>query len=199
MNEYKTIWTGSSELGELFGALSQAQAQMVGAKKGAANSFFKSKYADLSEVRKVASTIHEFGLCITQLPTGENGLTTILGHKSGQYIESLMTVKPTKNDPQGTGSALTYMRRYAMQAVLGIPSEDDDGNEAIVRHKEYTEDQKYAIHKEYTEEQKYAILNTLTMKKAKHELENFPSGDPMKTWSEQDWNRAGSIARKYLN
>ena len=187
MNEQKTIWTGSSELGELFAAVSLAQKEMGSAKKSSANPFFKSKYSDLGEVRKVAQVIHEFGLSIMQLPCGENSLTTILGHSSGQYIESMMTMKPTKNDPQGAGSALTYMRRYAMQAILGIPSEDDDGNTASRQNKGYTE------------KQKDAILNILTSDKAKHELKNFPSGDPYKTWTEQDWKRGGSVARRHVD
>ena len=37
---------------------------------------------------------------------------------------------PTKNDPQGAGSVITYQRRYALGAILGLNiDEDNDGNE----------------------------------------------------------------------
>lgn len=123
-------WNMSEKTDKLFGALSAAQAQMGGAAKSSANPFFKSKYADLSEVIRVSKSIHEHGLAVTQFPLGKNRLLTILGHSSGQMISADMEMNPTKNDPQGAGSALTYMRRYALQAVLGIPAEDDDGNGA---------------------------------------------------------------------
>jgi hypothetical protein len=41
-----------------------------------------------------------------------------------------MSVPVTKADAQGAGSALTYMRRYALAAVVGVVQADDDGNAA---------------------------------------------------------------------
>jgi hypothetical protein len=57
-------------------------------------------------------------------------LTTIISHKSGEYISQEMSVPVSKVDPQGAGSALTYMRRYALAAVVGVVQADDDGNAA---------------------------------------------------------------------
>ena len=57
-------------------------------------------------------------------------LTTILAHESGEWMGQEMTVPVTKADAQGAGSAITYMRRYALAAVLGIVQADDDGNAA---------------------------------------------------------------------
>jgi hypothetical protein len=52
-------------------------------------------------------------------------------HKSGEWLGSHFTMKPMKNDPQGIGSCITYMRRYALAAILGLNiDEDDDGNSA---------------------------------------------------------------------
>ena len=51
-------------------------------------------------------------------------------HTSGQFISSTMEMKPSKDDPQGRGSALTYMRRYMLASILGLNAEDDDGNKA---------------------------------------------------------------------
>jgi len=58
-------------------------------------------------------------------------MSTILMHKSGEWLGSHFTMKPVKNDPQGIGSCITYMRRYALAAILGLNiDEDDDGNSA---------------------------------------------------------------------
>lgn len=173
----------SESIGELMAALCKAQASMGGASKSAVNPFFKSKYADLTEVRKVAMVIHEFGLSITQFPCGDNGLVTILGHESGQYISCEMNMKPVKSDPQGIGSCLTYMRRYSMQSVLGIPAADDDANEAS----------KPQGHTGFTNTQKSMIQKLLK--------ENEPdwvraAGTPSK-WNNEVWNKAADLARKH--
>lgn len=101
--------------------------------KGSNNPFFKSKYAALPDI---LSDIHQplldAGLVISQHPTGANGLTTILIHaESGEFMMDTYTMTPTKNDPQGMGSCITYQRRYAVGAVLSLNiDEDDDGNGA---------------------------------------------------------------------
>lgn len=102
-------------------------------KKDATNPFFKSKYASLSNILDVINEpLAESGLTFSQLPTGEHGLTTILMHaESGEFIQSDYIMTPVKNDPQGKGSVITYQRRYALCAVLGLNiDEDDDANHA---------------------------------------------------------------------
>lgn len=96
--------------------------------KDSTNPFFKSKYASLSNI---LDAIHlpliESGLAFSQLPTGDNGLTTILMHgDSGEFIQSTYEMKPVKDDPQGRGSVITYQRRYALASVLGLNIDDDD-------------------------------------------------------------------------
>jgi len=120
----------SEQTGELFAALAAAQKVMEVARKDAANPFFKSKYADLAEIIRVSKAINQFDLAVSQFPVGESELLTILGHKSGQWLKASYSMKPVKNDPQGIGSCISYARRYALQAILGIPAEDDDGNAA---------------------------------------------------------------------
>jgi hypothetical protein len=126
----------SEDIKELATALCKAQSEMSGAKKKAANPFFKSKYANLEEIINCAKyALSDNGLSISQFPVvlhksdGEStaGVTTLLMHSSGQWIEDTLLLKCAKQDPQGMGSAITYARRYAYQSVLGIPSEDDDG------------------------------------------------------------------------
>ena len=115
-------------------AMCKAQSEMGGAHKGANNPFFKSKYADLGEVVKaVKEPFSNNGLSYIQFPINDGdriGIETILMHDSGEWLSEKFTVKATKQDAQGAGSVITYCRRYGLQAVAGIPSEDDDGNAA---------------------------------------------------------------------
>jgi hypothetical protein len=70
-------------------------------------------------------------LTVVQLPCDDGAVQTVLGHTSGQFISAILKLKPVKEDPQGAGSAITYARRYAYAAILGLVSdEDDDGNSA---------------------------------------------------------------------
>lgn len=120
---------------ELAKALNAFQSEVENVPRDAANPFFKSRYTSLSQLwDTVRKPMTKHGLCITQFPSGENSLTTRLMHTSGEWMESTVKMTPKDNTPQGHGSALTYMRRYALSAVLGIASEDDDdGNAASAR------------------------------------------------------------------
>lgn len=124
----------SNEIAELSAALSSAQGAMGSAKKGADNPFFKSKYADLSEVIKaLKEPFAENGLSYTQFPVMDDdsaGVITVLMHSSGQYMRSVYTLPLVKRDAQSVGSCITYARRYALQAIAGIPAADDDGSKA---------------------------------------------------------------------
>lgn len=124
----------SPEIQELQAALAKAQGALHNATKQSANPFFNSKYADLAAVWDVArAVLSSNGLSVIQMPVARNGeviVVTRLGHSSGQWIQSSLTMKPTKPDPQGIGSAITYARRYALAAMCGIAQEDDDGNAA---------------------------------------------------------------------
>ena len=121
--------TRSESIAELAKALSKAQGQMSHAKKDQNNPFFKSKYADLASVVEAAKgPLAANGLSYVQMPRTE-GLTlcveTLLMHDSGEWISSELSMVPVKGDPQGVGSCITYARRYSLQAMLGIPAEDD--------------------------------------------------------------------------
>lgn len=125
----------SESIANLAKALSIVQGKLTYAVKDSANPFFKSKYADLESVWDACrSLLAENGLCVMQFPgeflEGCMSLNTILAHSSGEYIKQTMEVPVTKLDPQGAGSAITYMRRYALAAVVGVVQADDDGNAA---------------------------------------------------------------------
>lgn len=130
--------SSSFRLNELFAALAKAQGKIKGATKDVANPFFKSKYADLASVWDACrDALSENGLSVIQATEAGNADTvtvyTTLGHSSGQYITSGLTMKPVKADPQGIGSTITYARRYALAAMVGVAPEDDDGNAATGR------------------------------------------------------------------
>ena len=124
----------SETIKELATALNKAQAEMSGAKKKATNPFFQSKYSDMNAVvDAIRIPFCDNGLSYSQFPIFNDkcvGVETILMHESGEWISSVLMLPMVKQDPQAAGSAITYARRYSLQSIAGIPSEDDDGNQA---------------------------------------------------------------------
>lgn len=121
----------SESIAELATALAAFQAEITNPKNTADNPFFKSKYAPLNDILTlVRPTLAKHGLSVLQSPSGDGDkivITTLLMHSSGQWIETCpLVLKAEKITAQGAGSAITYGRRYALSAVLGISSEDDD-------------------------------------------------------------------------
>lgn len=120
----------SNSIKELANALCNFQGAVAKVKKTETNPFFKSKYADLSAILDVIrEPLTENGLSFVQFPKGRYGLETMLMHVSGEWISESYEMEPTKKDPQGAGSVITYQRRYALGAILGLNIDiDDDGN-----------------------------------------------------------------------
>lgn len=129
----------SNDIGELAAALAAAQGEFTFAAKGSEASMGgagKRKYADLQSVLEaVRDGLAKNGLAVVQSPMpAENGirLRTLLAHKSGQWIASELCLPQDKmGGVQGMGSALTYARRYALAAMVGIAQDDDDGAQAM--------------------------------------------------------------------
>ena len=125
----------SDSIKELATALAKAQAEMAGAKERANNPAFNSKYADLASVWDAARpSLTKNGLSVAQftVPTqnSEVQVETILMHASGEWVSGVIAIPVAKDNAHGYGSALTYARRYALAAAVGIAPEDDDGNAA---------------------------------------------------------------------
>lgn len=130
----------SESTANLAKALAAVQAEMEHPKKNATNPHYKSNFADLpTTIDSVKALLGKHGLAVTQIPTtDENGelvLITEVLHVSGESLTGYYPIKPQQNTPQGIGSAITYARRYAYQAMLGIApaGEDDDGNAASAK------------------------------------------------------------------
>lgn len=129
----------SESITSLAKALAQFQGEIKNPNNTADNPFFKSKYAPLSDILNLVRPIlSKHGLSIVQAPTGDGEhiiIYTTLLHSSGEFMEfPPLTLRTDKATAQGAGSAITYGRRYAISAILGISSEDDDdGNHAEVK------------------------------------------------------------------
>ena len=124
----------STTLAELFKALSKAQGEMKDAPKDSKNPFFKSRYSDLSScVESSREILGRHGLCVIQRTKKidcEWVLETTLGHVSGEFMCGIFPLNPKDQSSQAFGSALSYARRYAFQAIINQTSGiiDDDGN-----------------------------------------------------------------------
>ncbi len=163
----------SENIKELATALAKYHAKAETVKKDGKNPHYKNDYATLDNILDTTRPVlAEFGLSILQLPVGENGLTTILLHESGEYISETYFMPSKQNDPQGNGSRLTYQRRYALGAILGVATEkDDDGNAASLPTKPLSKPQLIKDSQNY--KNVVAALKdkfTIAQVKAKYEL-----------------------------
>jgi len=111
-------------------ALVAAIGELSNVPKTASNPYFKSKYAPLDAiVEATRPVLAKHGLAIQQQPLfmeGTAGVETTILHKSGHSTTTTLLLPLKDQSPQGVGSAITYARRYALAAVLGLATEDDD-------------------------------------------------------------------------
>ena len=129
----------SQSIGNLAAALAAAQAEMKPAKETANNPAFRSKYADLTSCFEACNAVlPKHKLSISQVmvaaPEGYVSVQTLLLHESGEWLSSVCTLKADGNRgvnaAQAAGSAITYARRYGLTAIVGLATDDDDGNAA---------------------------------------------------------------------
>lgn len=124
----------SGEINELAEALAKAQGAMSNAQKEGYNTHLKSHYTTLTSVWDACRIpLSENALSVVQLfeqdSSGHMQLVTVLMHKSGQRIQNDFPIPVAAGNMQAMGGNITYARRYALMAILGISadSEDDDG------------------------------------------------------------------------
>ena len=121
---------------EIAAALVKAQKAFGPALKTSTNPAFRSKYAKLENcIEAVIDALNDNGIMLMQQTRAcEDGViveTTFI-HESGEMLSGgILHVPAAKHDPQGYGSALTYARRYSLQAACGIAPEDDDGEASM--------------------------------------------------------------------
>ncbi len=124
----------SETINELTTALAAAHLDIGTIPMNGTNPHFKSKYAKMSDIYSATNLpLAKNGLVISQGSSFDSGkvtVTTRLFHKSGEWIESELAMKPANELPQAVGSAITYARRYEVSAILSIAAEEDDDAEA---------------------------------------------------------------------
>lgn len=131
--------THSDSIKTISKALLSFQGAVDGVEKNKTNPGFKSRYANLEAVRDTAvPELQKVGLVYAQSPgkivDGVMSMTTMIIHaESGEWMKFEGDITLGKRDPQGTGSAMTYMQRYSLMAALGLPPVDDDGEAATDR------------------------------------------------------------------
>lgn len=143
-------------IGTLVGALAKARLEFGPVIKSKTNPFYKSKYADLTElINAVDEPLSKNGLVIIQAASSDLGeqdvtVATLLAHESGEWIKALTrgpgdqkskdkeTQKvSSKFDIQTEGASVTYLRRISTKAILFLPEEDDDGNSLVEKPKAF--------------------------------------------------------------
>jgi hypothetical protein len=127
--------TQSPEIADLAAAFALAQGAMGHAPKDSVGLVGqqRTRYADLAAVIDASrGPLAANGLAVIQgVETDTSMVVTVhtrLLHKSGQFMESALSMRPAQATPQGIGSTITYARRYALQAMLGLAADDDDGS-----------------------------------------------------------------------
>lgn len=132
----------SNTIDELAQALNKAQAIIENVsrdKKGV----HSTKYADLANcLDAVKKPLSDNGLSISQIVTVDNDkqvLVTLLMHSSGQWLKSTLNIENkliANSTWHQMGSAITYARRYALSAIIGLAQEDDDGQSLIKKQEQ---------------------------------------------------------------
>ncbi len=133
----------SPEVGELIAALAKAQAEFTFAAKDSTNPAFNSKYADLAaNLIAVRPALSKHGIAVLQFDESDverqtASVTTSL-HFANQWISCTAEAPATGQkgfNVQSLGACWTYLRRYTLQALCGLASDDDDGNSLAVENK----------------------------------------------------------------
>ena len=120
----------SESIQDLAAALAKAQGRIEGAVKASDNAELNSRYADLTAVWAACrQALTKNGLSVVQFPgelvDGGISMTTMLMHSSGQWLQQSLAIPLRSLSAQGYGATITYARRYALAAVVGVCPEED--------------------------------------------------------------------------
>jgi len=121
----------SEQHDQVWNKIFQIQQMGLAVVKNAKNPFFKSKYADLTQVNEVLIPIlNDLKLVIAFLPCAKGLEYVISDTGSGQWISSIYPMNIEDKNPQEIGSQITYARRYTLKSLFNLNDIDDDGNVA---------------------------------------------------------------------
>ena len=114
----------------LYTKLNEVKKEIGAISKDATNPFFKSKYFDINSLLKhVEPLLQKNGLLLLQPIVKSEVFSEIIDIESGESVQSSIPL-PQIEDPQKIGSCVSYYRRYTLQSLLSLQSEDDDANTA---------------------------------------------------------------------
>jgi len=157
MNETKSIYQ----------RLIALQAELPAITKDTVNPFYKSKYATLEAIQQTIQPLlakHGLGYMFT---TVESGLNCTVFDTDNNTIDFVYPAK-LEGKPQDIGSAISYAKRYALSAVLGliVAGEDDDGNQAqenpkseVKKVEHWMSEQEFVMAQQKSPEEIQQILN----------------------------------------
>lgn len=168
-----TLTWKSDSLGKLAGALAKAQSEFnpISRSREVKAGQYSFTYAPLDEVLDATrAALTGNGLALTQLILGTDLLTTLI-HTSGEWVSSSVSIAPIPAKIQEVGSRLTYLRRYAIAAILGVaPEEDDDGGPGD--RQDYQTQTRAPAAKAYKPERKSQVDPNPTV------IQDFDPGEP---------------------
>ena len=127
----------SKEETSIYNKLYKVQKEIGAISKDSKNPFYNSKYFDINSLIKQVTPILEKHKLLLLQPIRDGKQYSVIIDLDGGSFESSLTL-PTDLDAQKIGSAITYYRRYTLQSLLALQSEDDDGNSAIPSKKKST-------------------------------------------------------------
>jgi len=193
---YPDVFVTSEKVDLLVTALVKFNEEMGVVAKKSKNPFFRSEYADLPSILEaIKEPMVKNNLTINHFPVGDNRLITRLSHTSGQYFQGMSYMRAVKDDPQGRGSVITYMMRYAVGAHLGLSiDKDDDANQAT--HRTASAAQKSTPLKTLTEGVKDAMLKYIedgNIEAVKKQLPKYNDGK-LKTIINKAITEAANVA-----
>lgn len=188
----------SESITKIAPALLKAQKGIKAALKDSTNPHFKSKYADLSSViDAVKESLNGQGITFLQgVEDAENGVAveTMLLHESGEWLSSTIKIPASKQDAQGYGSAMTYARRYGLQAMCGVPAEDDDGNAAVKTVPQSAKSQSQADWDTLTPEQQAELQTVADCVMAEHNQKGADAALHLLREETKEWDATLKVA-----
>ena len=182
----------SENINELAAAIAKAQGEIINPLKDSDNTYFKSKYADLSAVLEVCrGPLSKNGLAVIQFPdivAEKPVLTIIITHSSGQWIKTSAILPLHKPGAQEVGSCITYFRRYSLAAILGIYQEDDDAETAQKPFRNQPEPKKtHVAEAKHPQDEIISKEKSYRMKKVLKDLKDGDFTDRLSEWCKDNY------------
>jgi hypothetical protein len=115
---------------KIYAKIHAAKQEIGVVKKNAKNPHFKNTYADLNAlIEAVEPILLSKGLILLQPIKDGKVFTQVIDTETFEMVES--SIDLTANlTAQALGSQITYYRRYTLQSLMSLQSDDDDGQKA---------------------------------------------------------------------